>query len=115
MKQLHTLQEYTDRAQSLTDDELVNALRDIADTLILWDSADMSDPYVKKLWDERDAYRTEREIRAQTAKIDRWRASGMTAKERRAELYTAHHGRPERVIRQMSVDISQHEKWERTQ
>lgn len=47
---------YTQRALTMDVSQLMFAIKDIKATLEVWKDAPMTDPYVRKLWAEFDAY-----------------------------------------------------------
>jgi hypothetical protein len=55
----YTLQWYTERAKSRTQNELAFAIQDVKATLAIHRERDMRDPYVAKLWAEFDAMTVE--------------------------------------------------------
>ena len=64
----YTLQWYTARAKSRTQNELACAVKDISATLAIHRERDMRDPYVAKLWAEFDAYTVEMSRRRRLVK-----------------------------------------------
>jgi hypothetical protein len=55
----YTLQWYTERAKSRTQNELAFAIKDIGATLPIYRERDTRDPYVARLLNEMDAYTVE--------------------------------------------------------